>query len=73
MKVLHVPSRDKVALERKRQYLEKWPIEKQLEAYAEAAAGRPEKQSKMLKEFAEIRKLLPFYPKKEDDNQCQKA
>lgn len=73
MKVLHVPSRDEVARERKRRYLELWPIEKQLEAHLEAAAGRPEKQITMLKEFAEIRKLLPFYPKKEDDNQCQKA
>lgn len=61
MKVLHVPSRDEVALERKRKYLEKWPIEKQLEAYAEAAAGRPGKQIQMLKDFAEIRKVLLFY------------
>ena len=71
MKVLHVPSREDVALARKRQYLERWPIENQLEAYAEAAAGRPEKQIRMLKDFAEIRKALIFY--EEEATQCQTA
>lgn len=61
MRVVHRPTRDEVAAERKRRYLELWPIEKQLEAHAEAAAGRPEKQSRMMEDFARIREVLPFY------------
>ena len=71
MRVRHVPSREEVGRERKRRYLEQWPIEKQLEAYAEAAAGRPEKQIEMLKDFAEIREALIFY--EEEATQCLKA
>ena len=71
MRVRHVPSREEVGRERKRRYLEQWPIEKQLEAYAEAAAGRPEKQIEMLKDFAEIREALIFY--EEGATQCLKA
>ena len=52
---------DEVSAERKRRYLEIWPVEKQLEAHAEAAAGRPEKQNKMMEDFAKIREVLPFY------------
>ena len=61
MKILYTPSHDEVAVKRKMLYLEKWPIEKQLEAYAEAAAGRIEKQNQMMKDFADIRKALPFF------------
>ena len=52
---------DEVSAERRRRYLEAWPHEKQLEAHAEAAAGRPEKQNKMMEDFAKIREVLPFY------------
>lgn len=61
MRVVHCPTRDEVTAERKRRYLELWPIEKQLEAHAEAAAGRPEKQSRMMEDFAGIREVLPFF------------
>lgn len=59
--MVHRPTRDEVAAERKKRYLELWPIEKQLEAHAEAAAGRAEKQNKMMEDFARIREVLPFY------------
>lgn len=58
---MHRPTRDEVAAERKRRYLELWPIEKQLEAHAEAVAGRAEKQNTMMEDFARIREVLPFY------------
>lgn len=61
MRVVHRPTRDEVAAERKRRYLELWPIERQLEAHAEAAAGRPGKQSRMMEDFARIREVLPFF------------
>lgn len=61
MRVVHRPTRDEVAAERKRRYLELWPIEKQLEAHAEAVAGRVEKQNTMMEDFARIREVLPFY------------
>ena len=61
MRINYIPSRDEVARERKQRYLERWPPEKQLEAFSEAAAGRPQKQNQMLEDFAEIRKALPFY------------
>ena len=65
MKILHTPSHDEVASLRKKLYLERWPIHKQLEAYAEAAEGRTEKQIQMMKDFADIRKALPFYDKED--------
>jgi hypothetical protein len=34
---------------------------KQMEAHAEAAMGRPEKLNQMTEDFAEIRKVLPFF------------
>lgn len=61
MRVVHRPTRNEVAAERKRRYLEIWPIENQLEAHVEAAAGRPDKQNKMMEDFAAIREVLPFF------------
>ena len=61
MKVIHVPKREEVQAERQRRYLAAWPVEKQLEAHAEALRGRPGKQNKMLEDFAKIREALPFY------------
>lgn len=61
MRVVHRPTRDEVSAERRQRYLEAWPPEKQLEAHAEAAAGKPEKQNKMMEDFAKIREVLPFY------------
>lgn len=61
MKVIHIPTREDVREERKRRYLAAWPLEKQLEAYAEALQGRPEKQTQMMQDLAAIREALPFY------------
>lgn len=60
MKIIHVPTQDEVRAERQRRYLDAWPIEKQLEAHAEALQGRLEKQSQMMEDFANIREALPF-------------
>ena len=60
MKVIYRPSNNDIRKERKKRYLEKWPIEKQLEAFSEAFAGRNEKTEELLKDFADIRKALPF-------------
>ena len=61
MRVTHRPGKDEVRRERKRRYLEIWPVEKQMEAHAEASDGRPEKLERMMKDFAEIRRVLPFF------------
>lgn len=60
MRVIHVPMREEVREERKRQYLRAWPVEAQLEAISEAAAGRPEKQKQMMADFQRIRESLPY-------------
>lgn len=60
MKVIHIPTREEVQAERQRRYLAAWPIEKQLEAYAEAAQGRPMRQNQMMEDFVNIREALPF-------------
>jgi hypothetical protein len=57
-----------VRAERRRRYLESWPVEKQMEAHAEAAMGRPEKLNEMLEGFAEIRRALPYL---KEGGQCQ--
>lgn len=60
MRVIHIPTREEVQAERKRRYLEAWPVEKQLEAHAEALQGRQEKQTQMMQDLAAIRGALPF-------------
>lgn len=66
MRVTFRPSREQVKAERQKKYLEAWPIEKQLEAHAEAMAGRPEKLNSMLEDFARIREVLSFCEEEED-------
>ncbi len=61
MRAIHAPTRAEVQAERERRYLESCPIEKQLEAHAEALQGRPEKQTQMMEDFMRIREALPFY------------
>ena len=61
MRIKYIPTRDEVQAERQRRYLEAWPVEKQLEAYAEALQGRMGKQTQMMEDFAEIREALRFY------------
>lgn len=58
--MIHIPTREEVRAERQRRYLAAWPVERQMEAHAEALAGRMEKQEKMLGDFAAIREALPF-------------
>ena len=60
VRVIHIPTREEVQAERKRRYLEAWPVEKQLEAHTEALQGRPEKQTQMMQDLAAIREALPF-------------
>lgn len=60
LKINHSPNNKEVRLRRKDEYLKAWPIEKQLEALAEAAAGRSEKLTAMTAEFDAIRLKLPF-------------
>jgi len=60
MRVIHIPTREEVQAERKRRYLEAWPVEKQLEAHAEALQGRPEKQTQMMHDLAAIREAMSF-------------
>jgi hypothetical protein len=59
--VIYKPADNEVRAERRRRYLADWPMDKQLEAYSESAAGRPEKLNRMIEDFAEIRKVLPFF------------
>lgn len=60
MRITLSKSREQTAAERKRLYLQAWPIDKQMEAHAEAAQGRPEKQNTMLAAFDAIRTELPY-------------
>lgn len=60
MKIRHNPDKREVQRHRKDEYLRAWPIEKQLEAHAEAAAGRPDKLAAMMADLAAIRLKLPF-------------
>jgi hypothetical protein len=61
LKAEYRPTDDEVRTERQRRYLELWPVEKQMEAHTEAAMGRPEKVNEMPEDFAEIRRVLPFF------------
>lgn len=60
MKIQHRPSDDEVRKRRQSEYLARWPVDKQLEAHSEAAAGRPEKLTSMTADFASIRETYPF-------------
>jgi hypothetical protein len=60
MKIRLSKSRDDIAAERQRRYLANWPLEEQMEAHAEAAAGRPAKRDQMLADFAAIKAALPY-------------
>jgi hypothetical protein len=61
MKATYTPGNDDVRAERRRRYLEGWPVDKQLEAFSEAAMGRPGKLDEMTEGFAAIRAALPFF------------
>ena len=61
MKVIYMPPADMVRERRKLMYLEKWPVEAQMEALTEASMGRPEKLENLKKDLAEIRRVLPLF------------
>lgn len=65
MKIRLTKSRDEISAERQRRYLEAWPLEKQMEAHAEAADGRPQKRDQMLTELGAIKASLPYPPASE--------
>ena len=60
MKIVASKTREQIAEERKRRYLEAWPVHRQMEALTEAAAGRPEKLERMQAEMAVIKESLPY-------------
>ena len=65
MRIRLTKSRDEIAAERKRRYLAAWPVDKQMEAHAEAADGRPAKRAQMLADLAAIKAALPYPPDSE--------
>lgn len=60
MRVEFKPTLEEVRERRKRKYLEKYPVEAQLEAITEYAQGRPGKLNELTKGLSEIRESLPF-------------
>ncbi len=60
MRLTVAPCVEHIRTARQAAYLAAWPIHAQLEAHAEAAAGRPEKLQKMNADFAEIRAAHPL-------------
>ena len=60
MKIAYKPTPEEVRNKRQKEYLERYPVEKQLEALTEAAQGRPEKLNELMQGLAEIREALPF-------------
>ena len=60
MKIAYKPTPEEVRKKRQKEYLERYPVENQLEALTEAAQGRPEKLNELMRGLAEIRGALPF-------------
>ena len=60
MKIKYKPTSAEVRKKRKAEYLQRFPVDVQLEALTEAASGRPEKLNELLQGLAEIRESLPF-------------
>jgi len=60
MKINYKPTSAEVRKKRKEDYLQRFPVERQLEALTEAASGRPEKLNELMQGLAEIRRALPF-------------
>ena len=60
MKIAYNPTPDEVRKKRQKKYLERFPVDAQLEALTEAASGRPEKLNELMQGLAEIRRALPF-------------
>ena len=60
MKIAYKPTPEEVRKKRKAEYLQRFPVEVQMEALTEAASGRPEKLDELMQGLAEIREALPF-------------
>ena len=60
MKIAYKPTPEEVRKKRKAEYLQRFPVDAQLEALTEAASGRPEKLNELMQGLAEIRGALPF-------------
>ena len=60
MKIAYKPTPEEVRKNRQKKYLERYPVERQLEALTEAAQGRPEKLNELMQGLAEIREALPY-------------
>ena len=60
MKIAYKPTPEEVREKRQKKYLQRFPVERQLEALTEAAQGRPEKLNELMQGLAEIRGALPF-------------
>jgi hypothetical protein len=69
LRATYKPADDEVRAERKRRYLETWPVEKQMEALTDAALGQPGKLDEMRRGFAEIREALPLFGKGSDNGE----
>lgn len=60
MKIVYKPTPEEVRRKRKKEYLERFPVERQLEALTEAAMGRTAKLDELVKGLSDIREALPF-------------
>ena len=60
MRIAYKPTPEEVRNKRQKEYLERFPVERQLEALTEAAQGRPEKLNELMQGLAEIRGALPY-------------
>ena len=60
MKIAYKPTPEEVRKKRKAEYLQRFPVDAQLEALTEAASGRLEKLNELMQGLAEIRGALPF-------------
>ncbi len=60
MKIVYKPTPEDVRKKRKAEYLQRFPVDAQLEALTEAASGRPEKLNELMQGLAEIHGALPF-------------
>lgn len=53
-------TREQISRLRQGRIIAEWPIEKQMEAHAEAAQGRPEKLEALLSALDRIRSSYPY-------------
>ena len=60
MKIEYKPTRDEIRGMRKKEYLQSYPLEVQMEAIVEASMGRPEKLEELKRGMSQIRESLPF-------------